>query len=169
MQNFYPWIAEGRFFCLYLLFLSGFRHTALRELRFYFETSARAYYIDREFNEKTYEDKIKLLNIFKPEKTEKDLELLQILLCEKQYKKATTIRPIFRKLLKDLPNKKELTDFYGELCNYVHLSEIAQTDALRDFGLNLALRHPEYEQFKLMLEKTFEYSKYLLLRTLERM
>lgn len=169
MQNFYPW-RFSRFFLFYQLYLSGFRHTSLRELRFYIESSARAYYIDTEFCEKTYEDKVKLLNIFKPRKTEEDLKLLQTLLCEKQYEKVISKRLIFGKLLEDLANKKysELAEFYDELCNYVHLSEMAQTDALRDFGLNLALRHPEYESDREMLEKTFQYSRYLLLRTLER-
>jgi len=41
MQNFYPWLAN--FLCFYELILSGFRHTALRELRYYLEASARSY------------------------------------------------------------------------------------------------------------------------------
>jgi len=71
----------------------------------------------------------------------------------------------FKALLQGLTSekRKELRDFYDELCNYVHLSEESQTDALRDFGLNLALRHPYYEQDKEMLEKTFDYANFLLL------
>jgi len=170
MQNFYPWAAHGRFLCLYELVLSGFRHTALRELRFYFESSARAHFIDTEFNKKTYEVKVRLLNIFRPEKKKKE-EDLQAILCPKQHEKATKRRPRFGELLKDLPNKKrdELKDFYGELCSYVHLSEIAQTDALGDFGLDLALRHREYDEDRKMFQKTFAHSKYLLLRTLEKL
>ena len=171
MQNFYPWVAHGRFLCLYELVLSGFRHTALRELRSYLELSARAYYIDTEFNNKTYEVKVKLLNIFKPEeaKTE-DLKSLRAILCPKEYEKATKKRLGFSGLLKDLPNKKrdELKNLYSELCDYVHLSEKAQTDALGDFGLDLALGHREYDEDRKMFQKTFTHSKYLLLRTLEK-
>jgi len=139
MQNFYPWFEN--LFCFYLLILAGFRHTALRELRFYLESSARCYYIDSKHNKKGYEEKMKIL---------KNL----------RWKR-------FKELLQDLPSekRKELGDFYNELCNYVHLSEESQTDALRDFGLNLALRHPYYEQDKEMLEKTFAYANFLLLKS----
>jgi hypothetical protein len=44
----------------------------------------------------------------------------------------------------------------------------AQTDALGDFVLNLALRHPEYERDYHLLQKTFGHSRYLLLVSLEK-
>jgi len=164
MQNFYPWAFEQRLICFYMLYLSGFRHTALRELRFYLELSARGYYIDTNFDVNSYEDKVSLLKIFMPKKLleEKDKKSLGILLGNKKYRK-----PQFEELVANLPKKGELSDFYKELCNYVHLSEITQTEA-RDPSLNRALIHRLYVEDKEMLEKTFGYSKYLLLRALER-
>ena len=63
--------------------------------------------------------------------------------------------------------KNEITDFYHKLCDYVHLSDTAQIDALKDFALNLSLGHPEYERDHELLEKTFDYANYLLLKSLE--
>ena len=162
MQKFYPWL--GNFLCWFLLSLSGFRHTALRELRFYLEAGARAYYIDSEYGEKSYQDKVNILKfLFQPRKTKEDVDSLQLLSTEIRRKNGVK----FKDLLRDLPREKqdELNEFYRELCNYVHLSEQAQTDALSDFGLNIALKHPCYEKDKEMLEKTFEYSIQLLLKS----
>jgi hypothetical protein len=143
MQNFYPWAFEQRLICFYMLYLSGYRHTALRELRSYVESSVRAYYIDTKYHKTSYECKVKILE-------------------EVRWRR-------FKDLLKDLPNKKRncLKSFYDKLCNYVHLSEITQTEA-RDPSLNRALIHRLYVEDKEMLEKTFGYSKYLLLQALER-
>jgi len=101
-------------------------------LRFYFESSARAHYVDTKFGGKTYEDKDKILAVFKPMKrrTKEEMKIPEVLLCEKQYEKVKRRIP-FRKLLVDIPNREQLVNFYDELCDYVHLSEIAQTDALR--------------------------------------
>lgn len=136
MQNFYPWKFEERLICFYMLYLSGFRHTALRELRFYLESSARAYYIDSKYPKTTYKCKVNILEEVR--------------------------RKRFTDLLKGLPKKNKLKRFYDDLCNYVHLSEITQTDA-RDPSLIRARIYRLYEEDKGMLEKTFCYSKYLLL------
>ena len=140
MQNFYPWVEN--LLCFFELVLTGFRHTALRELRFYLEASVRSNFIDSKYPEKTYEEKLVGL---------KDVPRM------------------FKKLLRDLPEEKqkEINDFYHELCDYVHPSERVHTDALRDFGLNLALGHPEYERDRELLEKTFASANYLLLKSLE--
>ena len=136
LQNFYPW--RESLACFYLLIFSGFRHTALREVRYYIETSARSYFIDWKYPEKTYEEKVKKLHKVRFNK--------------------------FKELVQSLPVEKrvEINDFYGDLCNYVHLSEITQTDALRDFELGLILGHPEYEEDKEMLAKAVTYSCYML-------
>ena len=141
MQNFYPWFEN--LFCFFELLLTGFRHTALRELRYYLESSTRSYFIDSKCHEKTYEDKLTSL---------KDLP-----------------RKRFTDLLRNLSEEKNniITDYYHKLCDYVHLSEQSQTDALKDFGLNLSLGHPEYEKDRELLEKTFDYANYLLLKILE--
>ena len=138
------WRFNFNLICLYMLILSGFRHTALRELRFYLEASFRAYYIDSKYHGMNYKHKVKKLKKVSRKKN--------------------------KKLIADLSMEKrcEFLCFYGELCDYVHLSEISHTDALRDSGLNLSLSHPNYEEDKEMLEKTFGYSRYLLLQTLER-
>jgi len=165
MQNFHPYWAN--LFCFFELILSGFRHSALRELRSYLEASERSYYIDSRYNEQSYEDKVKLLKLFKARKTKEDMELLKTILSNKQQNK---IREKIKsgELLHGIPVKKqnELEKFYSDLCEYVHLSELAQTDALRDFSLNLALQHPYYEEDKEMLKAVFEYSRYLLLESL---
>jgi len=167
MQNFQPWWAN--LLCFFLLFLSVFRHAALRELRSYLEVSERSYYIDSRHHEKSYEDKVKILKLFKLRKTEEDITLLKTILGKKQESKIG--RKInFKELLWGIPPKKrnELVMFYSDLCEHVHLSEQAQSDALKDFGLNLALRHPCYKEDIEMLEKTFECSRYLLLKSLEK-
>jgi hypothetical protein len=151
-----------------VLIFPGFRHTALRELRFHLESSARAYYVDAEFGDKTYEEKVTILTIFKPRRTRKEMKILKALLCKKQYDKVKGRTPGFGELLSDVPNREHLTSFYYELGDYVHLSERIQTDPLRGFGLDLALKHPQYETDREMLGKTFEYSEYLLLRALEK-
>jgi hypothetical protein len=140
------WRFNFNLICLYMLLLSGFRHTALRELRFYLEASFRAYYIDSKYHGMNYKRKVKKLKL-KKVRYKKNKELLANLSREK---------------------RKEFLDFYSELCDYVHLSEISQTDALRDSGLNLSLSHPNYEEDKEMLEKTFGYLRHLFLQTLER-
>lgn len=85
-QNFHGWLDNH--YCFYVLIFPGFRHTALRELRFHFESSVRAYYVDTKFDGKTYEEKVRTLTIFKPMKrrTEEEVKLLQDVL-EKQYEK----------------------------------------------------------------------------------
>ena len=141
MQNFYPWFQN--IFCFFQLIMSGFRHVALRELRFLLEASVRAYYIDTHFPEKEYKSRVSKLKIFK--------------------KKS------FAKLIVSLPldKQKELHGFYTELCDYVHLSEMIQTDALGDFSLNLALGHPYYKEDVRMLKKTLGLSQYLLMKSME--
>ena len=141
MQNFYPWFEN--LLCFFELLLTGFRHAALRELRYYLESSTRSYFIDSKYNQKNYEDKLKVLK--------------------------GLLRERFIDLLLNIPEekKKEITDFYHKLCDYVHLSEQSQTDALKDFALNLSLGHPEYESDRELLEKTFDYANYLLLKSLE--
>lgn len=142
MQNFYPWWAN--LLCFYTLIFSGFRHTALRELRFCLEASARCYYLDRNFANKSYEKKKSALNCLRWKKFKK--KLLNGLVLEK---------------------REEIGEFYKKLCDYVHLSEESQTDALRDFSLNILLSHPQYEKDREMLEKTFDYSSYLLSQCFE--
>ena len=166
-QNFHRWPFEN-IYSFYVLIFPGFRHTALRELRFHLESSARAYHLDAEFGDKTYEEKVTILTIFKPRRTRKEMKILKALLCKKQYDKVKGRTPGFGELLSDVPDKEQLTSFYYELCDYVHLSEIVQTDPLRGFGLDLALKHPQYETDREMLVRTFENSKYLLLRALEK-
>jgi hypothetical protein len=167
MQNFDGWL--NNLHCFYMLIFSGFRHTALRELRFHLESSARAYYLDTKYDGKTCKEKVTLLTIFKPKKTEEDVKLLKALLSEKQYDSIVVKgrRPRFGELLIDVPNREQLKSFYDELCNYVHLSQTAQTDELRYFAWDLALKHPQYETDREMLERTFGHSRYLLLRSLE--
>jgi len=96
------------------------------------------------------------------------MKLLKALLCEKQYDKVKRKRPRFGELLINVPNKEQLERFYYELCSYVHLSEPTQRDKLKNFASNLLLKHPQYETDREMLVKTFEHSKYLLLRSLEK-
>ena len=141
-SNFYFW--RDNLFCFFVLYLSGFRHAAIRELRFYLEARVRSYYIDLMHQEMTFNCKVSILK-------------------EVRWKN-------FRELLKGLPKekRKELKSFYGELCDYVHLSEEAQTDATRDFGFNIALGLRFYEEDIKLLEKTFECSRYLLLKSLEK-
>lgn len=138
MQNFFFW--RDNLYCFFMLYLSGFRQAALRELRFYLEASARSYYIDSKYPKKTYKCKVPILR---------------------------EVRKKFRELLKGIPKKTELESFYHELCDYVHPSEKVQTDALRDFELNLALQLPNYEEDKELLKQTFEYCRYLLLESLK--
>lgn len=166
IQKFFPWWAN--LLCFFELELSGFRHAALRELRSYLEDCMRSYYIDSRYPEKSYEDKTNILRLFKPKKTEKDTELLKTILGKKR-EREISMRITFKELLQGMPRKKrnELEKLYSDLCEYVHLSESAQTDALGDFGLNLALNLPCYEEDLEMLEKTFEYCCYLLLESLE--
>ena len=59
-QEFFRW---GFYYipCFYQLILSGWSHTAIRELRFFLEVSIRAYYIDSNFKEMKYKDKVKTL------------------------------------------------------------------------------------------------------------
>lgn len=141
MQNFYPWLEN--LLCFFELLFTGFRHAALRELRFYLESSARSYFIDSKHHDKNYEDKLLSL---------KDL-------------RGKWFINLVWNLSKE--KKNEINDFYHKLCDYVHLSEQSQTDALKDFGLNLSLGHPEYERDRELLEKTFDYANYLLLKSLE--
>ena len=164
MQEFFRW-GFYYFPCFYQLVFSGWGHTGLRELRFYLEASIRAYYIDSNFREMAYNDKVKMLNIFKPYKLEEDLKSLQTLTGKELDDLKNKIR--FEDMLKGLPKRKEITIFYSDLCNYVHLSEQAQTDALRDNLLNIALQLPVYENDNKMLHKTFNYSIYLLLESLK--
>jgi hypothetical protein len=138
IQNFLFW--EANLYCFFVLYLSGFRQATLRELRFYLEASARSYYINSKYQKTTYKCK---------------------LLIQREVRKK------FRELLKGIPKKTELKSFYNKLCEYVHPSEEVQTDALRDFQLNLALQLPNYEEDKEMLKKTFKYCRYLLLESLE--
>ena len=141
-SNFYFW--RDNLFCFFVLYLSGFRHVAIKELRFYLEASARSYYIDSMHQEITYECRVAILK-------------------EVRWKK-------FKDLLKGLPKVKrnQLKSFYDELCDYVHLSEEAQTDATQDYGFNIALGLLFYEEDIKMLEKTFECSCYVLLKSLEK-
>jgi hypothetical protein len=140
-SNFYSW--RDNFFCFFLLYLSGFRHTAIRELRFYLEASSRSYYIDTRHQEMPFNCKVSILKEVR--------------------------RKRFIELLKGLPKKrKEFKSFYDTLCDYVHLSEEAQTDATRDFGFNIALGLRFYEEDIKMLEKTFKLSSYLLLHSLDK-
>lgn len=147
IQRFFPWWAN--LLCFFELELSGFRHAALRELRSYLEASERSYYIDSRYPEKSYEDKVKILRLFKSEKNGKKIK--------------------FKELLRGIPTieRNDIGKFYSDLCEYVHLSEQAQTDALSDFSLNLALNHPYYEDDVEMLEKTFDYTCYLLIESLK--
>jgi hypothetical protein len=140
--NFLFW--QYNLFCFFVLYLSGFRYAAIRELRFYLEASARSYYIDLMHQEVTYECKVSILK-------------------EVRWKK-------FKDLLKSCPNGKrnEPNRLYNELCDYVHLSEEVQSDATRDYGFNIALELPFYEKDIKLLKKTFECSCYLLLKSLEK-
>ena len=76
----------------------------------------------------------------------------------------------FEKLLYGHPKRKrdEIKKLYANLCEYVHLSEESQTDALRDSDLNLALNYPCYQDDKEMLMKTFDCSLYLLSEGLKK-
>ena len=163
MQEFYRW-GFNYFPCFFQLIFSGLRYTGLRESRFYLEASIRAYHIDSTFREMAYADKVKMLNIFKPYKSKEDLKSLQTLTGQSLDELKNKIR--FEDMLKGLPQKKEITMFYSDLCNYVHLSEKYQTEALRDNLLNIALQLPEYEKDKTMLQRTFDYSICLLLQSL---
>ena len=177
IQNFFPW--PENLYCFFTLILADFRHAALRELRSYLEASERSYYIDSRYDEKNYEDKVNLLRIFKPKKAlrEKDNKKLREILGEKQEeedkirKKIKLERKRARDhLLQGIPEEKqdELEEFYSVLCDYVHFSEPAQIDALRDPGLSRALRQPKYVKDVEMLKKTFCYCRYLLVESLEK-
>ena len=78
-------------------------------------------------------------------------------------------KKFFANLIVSLPldKQKEINGFYNELCDYVHLSEIIQEDALSDFSLNLALSHPYYKEDVKMLKKTLDLSQYLLMKSME--
>ena len=106
-----------------------------------------------------------MLNIFKPYKSKEDIKSLQTLTGKKLDELNNKIR--FENMLKGLPEKKEIKLFYSDLCNYVHLSEQSQTEALRDNLLNITLQLPEYENDKKMLDRTFKYSIQLLLESLK--
>jgi hypothetical protein len=166
IQRFFLW--EEKLCCFFTLILSGCRHAALRELRFYLEDSERCYYIDSWHEDKSYEEKVKLLRLFKPKLTEEDREILKVILGKKQEEKiGKKIKS--NELLREIPSEKqeEIEKFYSYLCDYVHLSEEAQTDATSDSELNIVLGQPSYEEDIKMLEKTFEYSNYLLSRISE--
>lgn len=169
IQRFFLW--EEKLLCFFTLILSGFRHASLRELRFYLEDCERCYYIDSWYNEKSYEEKVNLLRLFKPQRalTKKDREILKVILGEKQADKIGKIIKL-NELLRGVPSEKrdELAKFYSHLCDYVHLSEELQTDATKDSGLNIASGLRFYEEDLEMLEKTFEYSRFLLLNSLEK-
>lgn len=139
INNFHSWFQN--LCCFYILTFCGFRHAALRELRFYLEASARCYYVDRNFGEKNVQEKKEILRIFKEKRMRLEKDLLKDLKTQK---------------------RREVGKFYNELCDYVHLSEESQTDALKDFSLNILLSHPEYEKDREMFEKTLDYSSYLL-------
>jgi len=141
IQNFHFW--DVNFYCFFLLILSGYRHVALRELRFYLEAGARSYYIDSNHQEMSYNRKV-------------------LILKEVRWKK-------YKELIKSVKEKrKELEKFYDKLCTYVHLSEEALIDATRDADFNRALGLPFYEEDIKMLKKTFKYSRCLLLQSLEK-
>jgi hypothetical protein len=169
IQRFFLW--KEKLLCFFTLILSGFRHAALRELRFYLEDSERSYYIDSRHYEKSYEKKVNLLRLFKPKKalTDEDKEILKAILGEKHEGKIRK-RIGSKELLSGVPKEKqdEFEKFYSDLCDYVHLSEEAQTDATSDSGLNIALGLRFYEDDIKLLEKTFECSRYLLLKSLEK-
>ena len=114
-------------------------------MRYYLESSVRSYYIDKKNNDKKYEEKNSILKSL-PKKR-------------------------FSDLLYNIPGEKknEITDFYHELRDYVHFSERIQTDALKDFTLNIILGHPEYERDKMLLEKTFDYVNFLLFKSSEEL
>ena len=78
MQEFHRW-GLTNFPCFFLLIFFGSRHTGLRELRFYLEASIRAYYIDSHYPKTSYDEKVKILNVFKPKKTLEDFKSLQTL------------------------------------------------------------------------------------------
>ena len=141
MQIFYPWFAN--IFCFFQLIMSGFRHTMLRELRFNLEASVRGYYIDTHYPEKEYKSRVSKLKIVR--------------------------KNFFGNLIVSLPldKQKEINGFYKELCDYVHLSETIQEDALGDFLMNLALTHPYYKEDLRMLKKTLDLNQYLLMKSLE--
>ena len=120
MQHFYPWFQN--IFCFFQLIMSGFRHVALRELRFLLEASVRTYHVDTEYPKEDYKSKVSKLEIVR--KKNRFLDLIKRLPLDK---------------------RNEINEFYRALCNYVHLSEMIQTDALSDFALNLALGHPYYK------------------------
>ena len=142
MQNFYPWFQN--IFCFFQLIMSGFRHVALRELRFLLEASVRTYHVDTEYPKEDYKSKVLKLEIVRKKKR-------------------------FSDLLKSLPlyKQKEIKRFYKALCDYVHLSETIQEDALGDFLMNLALDHPYYQKDVKMFKKTLGLSQYLLMKSLK--
>jgi hypothetical protein len=109
--------------------------------RFHLESSVRAYQIDRKYLEEDYKNKVSKLEIVRKKK--------------------------FSDLLKGLPLDKqnEIKGFYGHLCDYVHLSEKIQMDALSDFSLNLALVHPYYEEDAKIFKNVLDLSKYLLIKS----
>ena len=70
----------------------------------------------------------------------------------------------FEDILKGLQKRKEIKMFYSDLCNYVHLSEQSQPDALRDNLLNVTLQLPEYEKDLKLLQKHLNILSISLLR-----
>jgi recombinational DNA repair ATPase RecF len=92
-QVFHLW--DANLYCFFELILSGCRHVALRELRYYLDASVRSYYIDSNHQELSYNCKVSILK-------------------EVRWKK-------FRELIESIKEKrKEIRKFYDKLCDYVH-------------------------------------------------
>lgn len=91
--------------CVY----SGAYHTAIRELRFIFESFIQAYYVDKEHPDSEMECKLEIIK-----------EIDKLIFGSKLINKT------------DLHNKKRLIELYSDLSKYVHSSYEQMKSALKE-------------------------------------